>query len=139
MDHFKFQQEIIKWLLGEFREGPAQPGRISLLRTVRLTARHFIEYIPEKRRLRCSVCTGKKSRFSGSRVRTGVLIVVQDYVQDNALESITPHLFQFYFAQIQNNITMQHIHQGWQDPFQDTDILLFLSFAQIRECYSDYM
>ena len=70
MDHFKFQQEIVKWLLSEFREGPAQPGRRSLLRTVRLTARHFIEYIPEKRRLRCSVCTGKKSRFSGSRVRT---------------------------------------------------------------------
>jgi hypothetical protein len=43
MDHFKFQQEIVKWLLGEFREGPAQPGRRSLLRTIRLTARHFIE------------------------------------------------------------------------------------------------
>ena len=41
MDHFKFQQEIIKGLLGEFREGHAQPGRRSLLRTVRLTARHF--------------------------------------------------------------------------------------------------
>ena len=70
MDHFKFQQEIVKRLLAEFREGHAQPGRRPLLRTVRLTARHFIEYIPEKKRLRCSICTGMKSRFSGSRVRT---------------------------------------------------------------------
>ena len=41
MDHFKFQQEIVKGLLCEFREGHAQAGRSSLLHTVRLTARHF--------------------------------------------------------------------------------------------------
>lgn len=75
MDHLKFQQEIVKGLLGEFREGHAQSGRRSLLRTVRLTARHFIEYIPEKRRLRYFYVL-EKAGFLVQGSDLGVLIVV---------------------------------------------------------------
>ena len=40
-------------------------------KTARLTARHFIGYIPENKRRKCEVCTQDKSvGFKGSRIRT---------------------------------------------------------------------
>ncbi|VDH96444.1 Hypothetical predicted protein [Mytilus galloprovincialis] len=70
MDHLTFQQEIIQGLIGQHREGQTRPGRRCLLQSTRLTARHFIEWIPNKRRMRCAVCSGKENRFSGTRIRT---------------------------------------------------------------------
>lgn len=70
MDHLAFQKELISGLIGNFRQGKSRRGRQSLQSAVRLTARHFIELIPEKRRLKCLVCAGKRNKFSGCRVRT---------------------------------------------------------------------
>ncbi|VDI18358.1 Hypothetical predicted protein [Mytilus galloprovincialis] len=70
MDHLTFQQEIIQGLIGQHREGQTRPGRRCLLQSTRLTARHFIEWIPNKRRMRCAVCSCKENRFSGTRIRT---------------------------------------------------------------------
>ncbi|CAC5381293.1 unnamed protein product [Mytilus coruscus] len=70
MDHLTFQQEIVQGLIGQHREGQTRPGRRSLFQSIRLTARHFIEWIPNKRRMRCAVCSGKQNRFSGTRIRT---------------------------------------------------------------------
>ncbi|CAC5420054.1 unnamed protein product [Mytilus coruscus] len=70
MDHLTFQQEIVQDLIGQHREGQTRPGRSCLHQSTRLTARHFIEWIPYKRRMRCAVCSGKENRFSGTRIRT---------------------------------------------------------------------
>ncbi|XP_061163252.1 piggyBac transposable element-derived protein 4-like [Saccostrea echinata] len=70
MDHLQFQKEIIKGLLGNFREGRLRRGRLGVQRCARLSAKHFIDWIPEKKRMKCAVCSGKRGNFAGTRIRT---------------------------------------------------------------------
>ncbi|CAC5426390.1 unnamed protein product [Mytilus coruscus] len=70
IDHLTFQQEIVQGLIGQHREGQTRPSRRRLHQSTRLTARHFIEWIPNKRRMRCAVYSGKENRFSETRIRT---------------------------------------------------------------------
>ena len=57
-------------LIGNYREGQGRPGRRSLNCRVRFSGRHFIDWIPDIKPLKCAVCCGKSGNFAGSRVRT---------------------------------------------------------------------
>ena len=68
ISHLTFQQQIVAGLIGNYREGQGRPGRRSLNCSVRFSGRHFIDWIPDKKRLKCAVCCGKSGNFAGSRV-----------------------------------------------------------------------
>jgi len=70
VSHLTFQQQIVAGLIGNYRAGQGRTGRRSLNCRVRLSGRHFIDWIPDKRRLKCAVCIGKSGNFAGSWVRT---------------------------------------------------------------------
>ena len=44
--------------------------RRSLNCSVRFSGGHFIDWIPDKKRLKCAVCCGKSGNFAGSGVKT---------------------------------------------------------------------
>ena len=70
ISHLTFQQQIVAGLIGNYRKGQGRPGRRSLNCSVRLSGRHFIDWIPDKKRLKCALCCGKSGNFAGFRVRT---------------------------------------------------------------------
>lgn len=70
MDHLQFQKKIVKGLLGNFREGRSKRGRVGVLRCARLTAKHFIDWVPGRKRMRCAVCAKRGGNFAGTRIRT---------------------------------------------------------------------
>jgi hypothetical protein len=63
------KQQIVAGLIGNYREEQGRPGRRSLNCSVRLSGRQFIDWIPDKKPLKCAVCCVKSGNFAGSRVR----------------------------------------------------------------------
>ena len=72
MTQLDFQVALVEGLIAAYEEPRTRAGRPSVVADeARLTARHFIGYIPENKRRKCEVCTQDKSvGFKGSRIRT---------------------------------------------------------------------
>lgn len=58
MDHLRVQKEIVKWFLGCFREKRSKRGHMGVLMCARLTAKHFIDWVPSRKK--CDVPCGRK-------------------------------------------------------------------------------
>ena len=86
MTHLDFQVSLVEGLIAGYDEPRTSAGRPSLVADeARLTACHFIGYIPENKCRKCEVCTQDKSGgFKGYRIGTwcsdcGVGLCIGDY------------------------------------------------------------
>ncbi|KAK6171158.1 hypothetical protein SNE40_019406 [Patella caerulea] len=70
--HLKFITHVVDGLIGGYAEERIRVDRPSILPlAARRPERHFIDFIPEKKRLKCQVCARKRSdSCKGTRVRT---------------------------------------------------------------------
>ncbi|CAC5400023.1 unnamed protein product [Mytilus coruscus] len=59
LDHVKFQNAVVRGLIGDFREGNRRRGRrpdnIPIANAIRM---HFLDVIPDGKRRKCVVCSG---------------------------------------------------------------------------------
>ena len=66
MTHLEFLIQLVKGLVGPFREPRKKVGRPSLgPLEARQTARHFMEMIPDQKQKKCAVCATKRSQLQG--------------------------------------------------------------------------
>ena len=72
MTHLEFQVALVEGLVAGHTETRRKAGRPSLgPEPARLTERHFVDYIPEKKRKKCVVCAQDRADgYKGSRIRT---------------------------------------------------------------------
>lgn len=85
MTHLEFQVALVEGLIGGYAEARKRSCRPSLgPEAARLTGRHFLETIPDKKRRKCEVCAHKEADgYKGSRIRTwcsdcGVALCMED-------------------------------------------------------------
>jgi hypothetical protein len=72
MTHLQFMIRLVEGLIGGYEEPRTRVGRPSLgSPEARLTARHFLETIPDKKRKKCVLCAEKREvGFKGSHIST---------------------------------------------------------------------
>lgn len=92
MDHLRVQKEIVKWLLGSFREKRSKRGHMGVLMCARLTAKHFIDWVPSRKRMRCAVWAKRGGNFAGTKYARGVPIAPSDCVWGIVSRNSTPSL-----------------------------------------------
>jgi hypothetical protein len=71
-DHYNFLVSVVESLIGEYHQPKKRPGRVPVTPLQRLTERHFLDEVPDKKRRDCAVCS---ARGHGMRKRTSSMCV----------------------------------------------------------------
>ena len=70
LSRHKFTLMAVEDLIGSYNSRQRSGRRSTCPVEARLDQKHFIEYIPDSKRMKCVVCGDRPQTFSGTRVRT---------------------------------------------------------------------